>query len=270
MEHRFQQETLFQSNAFVVNKLSAAYDAPYAEKDYNPLPTLSFPLLSAFNYSAAKEAMVVTSSNILFERADLDFEIIKLKGFTSDTTITITFADTDNEMVAAYNRNHHVAKLYRRHPATDYLLNELLHTDDAFYKEQLVLQLLQELPNEEVTNSKVNTYNLKQIEAAKQYIIYNFERQLSIADIAASVYLSPFHFCRLFKKVAATTPYSYTLAIRLEEAKKLLQQGETVTNTAYKTGFQSLDNFTHYFSQFIGISPSQFREHGLTKLPVSA
>ena len=270
MEHRFQQETLFKNNGLFVNKLSAAYNAPYAEKDYNPLPTLSFPLLSAFKYTAAKESVIVTSSNILFERADLDFEVIKLKEFTADTTITVSFSDTDNEMVTAYNRKHHVAKLYKRHPATDYLLTELLHTDDEFYKEHLVLQLLQALPTEDATNSKVNSYNLKQIEAAKQYILCHFESQLTIADIAASVYLSPFHFCRLFKKVTTTTPYSYTLVIRLEEAKKLLQQGETVTNTAYKTGFQSLDNFTHYFSKYMGISPSQFRDHGLTKLSFSA
>ena len=270
MEHRLQQESLFQNHAFFLSKLSATYDAPYAEKDYNPLPTLSFPILSAFKYAAAKEPMVITSANILFERADLDFEVIKLKEFTSDTTITITFADSNNEIVAAYNHKHHVARLYHRHPATDYLLHELLRTDDAFYKEHLVLQLLQRLTSGDATNTKVNSYNLKQIEAAKQYILCHFESRLTIADIAASVYLSPFHFCRLFKKVTNTTPYHYTLTIRLEEAKKLLQQGEMVTNTAYKAGFQSLDNFTHYFSQYIGISPSQFRNQGLTKLPFSA
>jgi len=270
MEHLLLQERLFQNHAFFVNKLSAAYDAPYTEKDHIALPTLSFPILSAFTYAAAKERMVITSSNVLFERADLDFEITKLKGFTSDTTVTISFSDTDNEAIAAYRHSDPVATLYRRHPAADFLLGELLHTDDAFYKEHLVLQLLLALPNDRASNCTVNSYNLKQIEAAKQYILGHFADQLTIAGIAAAVYLSPFYFCRLFKKVTAATPYSYTLAIRLEEAKKLLQQGETVTNTAYKTGFQSLDNFTHYFSQDIGLSPSQFRNQGLAKLPFLA
>lgn len=64
---------------------------------------------------------------------------------------------------------------------------------------------------------------------------------------------------RRLKSVTGNSPAYYIKTLRLEKAKELLETTDiTVSEAAYKTGFNSPSNFAKVFSEKYGITPSQF------------
>lgn len=105
------------------------------------------------------------------------------------------------------------------------------------------------------TSRKMNS-----IETAKNFITANYDKNISIKDIAGAVHMSSSYFSKIFKETTDFSPYDYLLAIRLDKAKELLQQTDnSIESIAYKTGFNSVSNFVFFFKKQMGISPLKFR-----------
>jgi AraC family transcriptional regulator len=84
--------------------------------------------------------------------------------------------------------------------------------------------------------------------------------ELSLKEIAAASYLSPFHFARVFKKLTGATPYSYLGAIRTARAQQLLTNPElSVAEVGALIGYASPSHFTKAFRQATGLTPRAFR-----------
>ena len=79
---------------------------------------------------------------------------------------------------------------------------------------------------------------------------------LTIDAMASQVGLSTAHFSREFKHATGQTPWEYFLQLRLERARQLLEQGESVTNVALQTGFSDQPHLSRLFKQRFGVSPS--------------
>jgi AraC-like DNA-binding protein len=83
---------------------------------------------------------------------------------------------------------------------------------------------------------------------------------LSVAGIARTVGLSPWHFIRAFDAAFGATPHQYRIHARLEHAKQLLAMGEhSVTETCMAVGFSSLGSFSDLFTRRVGTPPSVWR-----------
>jgi AraC-like DNA-binding protein len=84
--------------------------------------------------------------------------------------------------------------------------------------------------------------------------------ELSLKEIAAASYLSPFHFARVFKKLTGTTPHAYLAGIRTARAQLLLANPElSVAGIGARVGYASPSHFTKAFRQATGLSPRAFR-----------
>jgi len=83
---------------------------------------------------------------------------------------------------------------------------------------------------------------------------------LSLKEIAAASYLSPFHFARVFKKLTGATPHTYLAAIRTARAQMLLTNPElSVREIGALVGYASPSHFTKAFRQATGLTPRAFR-----------
>ena len=83
---------------------------------------------------------------------------------------------------------------------------------------------------------------------------------LSLKEIAAASYLSPFHFARVFKKLTGATPHAYLAAIRTARAQLLLANPElSVREIGALVGYASPSHFTKAFRQATGLNPRAFR-----------
>lgn len=103
-------------------------------------------------------------------------------------------------------------------------------------------------------------YLYKRIEDAKILIDRNYPDKIDLAHIAKKVYLSKYHFLRLFKEAYGISPYQYLTAKRIEAAKKLLLTGLSVSHTCKEVGFESVHSFSHLFKKYTGTSPGAFQK----------
>ncbi|HEX6017507.1 MAG TPA: helix-turn-helix transcriptional regulator [Burkholderiaceae bacterium] len=86
--------------------------------------------------------------------------------------------------------------------------------------------------------------------------------------------VSEAHFARSFKQAFGVPPHRYLLTRRIERASALLRDSElSITEVAFRTGWESLGTFGRTFRDVTGSSPSAVRAgargaaHGLERVP---
>ena len=100
-----------------------------------------------------------------------------------------------------------------------------------------------------------------QIEVAQQFIIDNFSKDISMADVADNINMSYSYFSKLFKEETGMTFSKYLTKIRMEKAKDLLQNPTyRVNEIACMVGYDNLYHFSRAFKSYYGMSPNQFRK----------
>jgi AraC family transcriptional regulator of adaptative response/methylated-DNA-[protein]-cysteine methyltransferase len=102
----------------------------------------------------------------------------------------------------------------------------------------------------------------QRIEKAIGYINQNFKEQPNLAEVAKQVYLSPFHFQRLFKEWAGVTPKKFLQYISLEHAKQLLQKKYTLADASFEAGLSGTSRLHDLFISIEGMTPGEFKEGG--------
>ena len=100
----------------------------------------------------------------------------------------------------------------------------------------------------------------QEIEKACAFIDKHFTERIYLDQICRHAGLSKSTLLRAFTKAKGVTPYRYLETVRINEAKKLLQQGVPPLEAAMQTGFSDQSHFTNYFSSFIGLAPGVYRE----------
>ncbi len=103
-----------------------------------------------------------------------------------------------------------------------------------------------------------------QVEAVRRACekIASAEEAPSLADLAAGAGLSPFHFHRVFKKVAGVTPKAFAAEMRARRAAENLSTAGTVTEAIYDAGFNSSSRFYETAAARLGMTPTAVRRGG--------
>jgi AraC family transcriptional regulator len=134
----------------------------------------------------------------------------------------------------------------------------------AALMEQIVVHLLRHFSNmrrsDELELSRVGLID-RRIRRAVELMHAQLDRELSLKEIAAASYLSPFHFARLFKKLTGASPHAYLATLRTRRAQLLLAETDlSVTEISARVGYASASHFTKAFRQSTGLTPRAFRK----------
>lgn len=96
---------------------------------------------------------------------------------------------------------------------------------------------------------------------ACDYIKQNFERHLTLDDIAARANLSPGFFHTVFKSIKNITPSEYLTGVRMENAKEMLKNSDVpLADIAVLCGFGSQGYFNYVFKKKSGATPKAYRD----------
>ena len=86
------------------------------------------------------------------------------------------------------------------------------------------------------------------------------DQDLTLKELAAASYLSPFHFARVFKKLTGASPHNYLAGLRAARAQLLLAETDlSVTEIGARVGYLSGSHFTKAFRLATGATPREFR-----------
>jgi signal transduction histidine kinase/ligand-binding sensor domain-containing protein/DNA-binding response OmpR family regulator len=86
------------------------------------------------------------------------------------------------------------------------------------------------------------------------------EAGLSVLEIAEHLAMSERQLFRKLKNTLDMTPADYLRRFRLEKAKILLEQGESVSFATFEVGFSTQSNFSKCFKAQFGLSPTDYKK----------
>ena len=106
-----------------------------------------------------------------------------------------------------------------------------------------------------------NIKNVNIIRKAKEFIRANYKKKIKLEDISKVVYLSPYYLSHIFKKEVGFTLFEYLTKVRIEEAKRLLENTPwNTTRISFEVGCTDQSYFSKVFKKIEGMSPSDYRK----------
>jgi len=99
------------------------------------------------------------------------------------------------------------------------------------------------------------------IKSAIRYMEEHYDEDLSQADVAAVVFVTPNYLSRVFKEETGVNFIEWLHRYRIDKAKQLLSEpGAKTSAVAEKVGFSDYKYFSHIFKRYVGCAPKEYRE----------
>lgn len=95
---------------------------------------------------------------------------------------------------------------------------------------------------------------------ALNFIHENFTEPITTTDIANHCNITPTYLARMFKSVYQNTPIEYITTLRITLAKRLLREGQSISDACYNSGFNNYNYFLTKFKSITGHTPSKYRK----------
>ena len=93
-----------------------------------------------------------------------------------------------------------------------------------------------------------------------EYILQNFDRDITLPEIASVANMGVTAFCNYFKEHFRVTFVEYLTTVRVGHACKLLAENDrNVVEVAYECGFNNLANFNRQFKRIKCMTPTSYR-----------
>ena len=132
-------------------------------------------------------------------------------------------------------------------------LLEILYT---FSRESALDEGLKNIEQEEINKSRRRQI----MKDAKEFIHQNFNRPISLEDIAESLDISSYYLSRVFSSESGFTLSSYLTRIRMEQAAELMKDNRlNISEIAHKVGYNDSHYFSKVFKLYFKSSPKTYR-----------
>ena len=196
-------------------------------------------------YSYDKDAVCRIVNNVFDRIKDLNASMAVVKNVLSE------FSSILSEAAACIPNNMNMApdlltEMYRCETAADVclLVGQVFITTSE--------RMMQSRPSLSTAQ--------KTVERIKAYIEQEYCRpDFNESEISKNMYLTRNYMCSVFKKVTGITIGKYIDAVRVEKAKALFMEGNTVVQSvSEKVGFSDSNYFGKFFKKQTGLTPSQF------------
>ena len=194
------------------------------------------------------------------EQADnrtLDYRCINIK---PEIMRKMTLEITGSEYLPRFSepvayRSEQVAPLRELHRI-------IMEEREDFEKEEIFYFLIKQLIEKyaEPASSREPEIPDEEIETVCGFLEKNYAVRISLDELAGLANRNKYSLLRAFTRIKGITPYRYLETVRVNEAKKLLEQGVEPVEAAMQTGFADQSHFTNFFKGFIGLTPGQYRE----------
>ncbi|MDD5458750.1 MAG: PocR ligand-binding domain-containing protein [Phycisphaerae bacterium] len=112
----------------------------------------------------------------------------------------------------------------------------------------------------ELVYNSQDSKKVTQITPAINYIDANYDKPITLAEIAKACHLSVSRLAHVFKEQMGITLIDYLTGVRIERAKQLLiATDQNCTEICFQVGYNNQSYFTRTFKELVGLTPRQFR-----------
>jgi AraC-like DNA-binding protein len=111
------------------------------------------------------------------------------------------------------------------------------------------------------SNTENFSYNSRRIEKVMEHINQNFDKTVTLGEVAKIALMTEVAFSRFFKSRTGQTFIDMLNEIRLGHASRMLiETTNNITEIAYKCGFNNMSNFNRIFKKRKNCTPKEFRD----------
>lgn len=115
-------------------------------------------------------------------------------------------------------------------------------------------------------NNENFSYHSRRIQKVLQFMNKNFDRVITLREVAAMVNMTDESFSRFFRKRTGNTFINSLNQIRVGNASRMLiDTAKPITEIAYHCGFNNISNFNRIFKSRKYCTPKEYREHFSSK-----
>ena len=112
----------------------------------------------------------------------------------------------------------------------------------------------------ELVYSSQDSRKITQVTPAINYIDANYDKPITLAEIARASHLSASRLAHIFKEQMGITLIDYLTGVRIEKAKELLlATDQSCTEICFQVGYNNQSYFTRTFKSVAGMTPRRFR-----------
>jgi AraC-like DNA-binding protein len=127
------------------------------------------------------------------------------------------------------------------------------------YLQEIVYRLLADEQCTRLIDASMQERSTNAVSASIHFLKTNLSRQVTVAELAEFVAMSPSTFAHLFKSVIGVSPYQFLKQLRLERALELLCESDNnVSETSAAVGYASLSHFINEFKRRYGVTPGHY------------
>lgn len=164
------------------------------------------------------------------------------------------------------------AKVYRSKANDDinFFLREILKEQDEQrrYSEESLQMLLNQLLIKTVRQvGETAVPEMKnRITDIIHYLHQNYTENITLKNLAAEFYISPYYLCREFKRYTNSTIIQYINHLRIISAQRMfMETDKNITGVSKAVGFSNVTHFDRVFKSITGMSPSKNKKQYLDK-----
>lgn len=107
----------------------------------------------------------------------------------------------------------------------------------------------------------VDSEKIQVLKPVLEYIDQCYMQPISLEELAKLAGMSPRYFCRFFHALIHRTPIEYLNYYRIERACYLLASAQiSITEAAYRCGFNDSSYFVKIFKKYKGTTPKQYQK----------
>lgn len=273
--------TLFQSDLYRINDLDCYNDQGHVfTPNYTTQFSINFTRKGYFTFKTYRRLGEEYASCIMLEKPGCEFRFVQEapgEGGCTVFSFTNECYDLIRELFSLketeFFRNENAfSTIVVADAAADFLhykiFTRLQHGQpehlemDCLVAEfvEAVINLSHGQDSQPVIPASLRRYHFPTIERAKEYLVTNFTKDVTLKELAKACFVSQFYFTRIFKQFCGCSPFHYLQQIRLKYAETLLlETKQPVADIGFQSGFRRLDTFSSAFAKTYGASPSQYR-----------
>ncbi len=278
---RFDNKIIYTSDFVrIINYECGCIESFTSKSELSGYFSIGFIRTGNFHFKSFRQSSDLYNSRIIIEKPECEFRLTHPGNNYNATTFFIFSEKFYNTVKEKFSFNQHgflsnkslLSILLLATPELELIHHSIwnkIHQQEVCRLEidsivielaEIVAQIISYGPGLAKIDSGINKKHLVTIERAKEYILKNFTKNISLTELAQYCYVSPFHFSRTFKHFIAFSPYRYLQNLRLKNAEMLIKTTALpVTDICYMSGFNSLDYFSAAFTKKFKKSPSKYR-----------
>lgn len=139
-----------------------------------------------------------------------------------------------------------------------------------------ILQILSETTEFKQIVTQQNVYQSNEMDVVRlnkvyNYTLSNYNKDITLDEIASIGNLSVTSFCRYFKLMTRKTYYDFLIEIRISHACRALVEDKLPTEMiCFDCGFNNVSNFYRHFKKVTSLTPLEYKRKYLRKSKVQA